>query len=52
LQRGYLPILSWTQRRPVITLGLGVSPYLVMTFGAAGSVEDRLHRLERCERLS
>ena len=35
LQRGYLPILSWTQRRPVITL---VSSFvvLVMTFGAAG----------------
>jgi HAE1 family hydrophobic/amphiphilic exporter-1 len=34
LQRGYLPILSWTQRRPVITL---ISAFLILmvTFGSA-----------------
>ena len=35
LQRGYLPILSWTQKRPVITL-VSAFAVLVMTFGAAG----------------
>ncbi len=35
LQRGYLPILSWTQKRPVITL-VSAFAILVMTFGAAG----------------
>ena len=35
LQRGYLPILSWTQKRPVITL-LSAFAILVMTFGAGG----------------
>ena len=35
LQRGYLPILSWTQKRPVITL-VSAFAILVMTFGAGG----------------
>ena len=34
LQRGYLPILSWTQRRPVITLSAAFV-VLVMTFGSS-----------------
>ena len=34
LQRGYLPILSWTQRRPVITL-LASFVILVLTFGSS-----------------
>lgn len=34
LQRGYLPILSWTQRRPVLTLSAAFV-VLVMTFGSS-----------------
>ena len=34
LQRGYLPILSWTQRRPVITL-ISAFLILIVTFGSA-----------------
>ena len=34
LQRGYLPILSWTQRRPVLTLSAAFV-LLVMTFGSS-----------------
>ena len=35
LQRGYLPVLTWTQKRPVITL---VSSFLILmiTFGMSG----------------
>ena len=34
LQRGYLPILSWTQRRPVLTLSAAFV-VLVLTFGSS-----------------
>ena len=34
LQRGYLPVLSWTQRRPVITL-VASFVILVLTFGSS-----------------
>ena len=34
LQRGYLPVLSWTQKRPVVTL-VAASAVLVLTFGSS-----------------
>ena len=34
LQRGYLPILSWTQKRPVITM-VSAFVILVLTFGSS-----------------
>lgn len=34
LQRGYLPVLSWTQRRPVLTLSAAFV-VLVLTFGSS-----------------
>jgi HAE1 family hydrophobic/amphiphilic exporter-1 len=34
LQRGYIPVLSWTQKRPVVTL-VSAFVILVMTFGSS-----------------
>ena len=43
LQRGYLPILSWTQRRPVITMIASfLNPDLHLWIGSI--LEDRFHR--------